>query len=50
MAFNTDKAFSDTKKVLGLIAVVCTSLIVALDLIHKEVVEDTKKTEETMTD
>ena len=50
MTFNTDKAFSDTKKVLGIIAVVCTSLIMALNIIHKEVVKEQEKTEETTTD
>jgi hypothetical protein len=33
---DTKKAFIQTKKVLGIIAVVATSLIVALDLMNKE--------------
>lgn len=48
-SLNVEKTLSDTKKVLGIVAVVCSSLIVAIDLIQKEV-NTNNKTEETMED
>jgi hypothetical protein len=37
MTFNAEKTLGDTKKVLGVIAVVATSMVVAIDLIMKEI-------------